>query len=164
MNDPRQNDRFLADVLGEGIAADFRAGLLRQTLRLARRRRHFRRMRQAASALAVLVGLGLLVWHRLPSRLGNAGLPAKPYKIVHTQPLPPAAWVATRPLSPANLLVSASMGSIVVTAKGGVPVREISDDELLALVPKPAALVRHGQHSAELVFVNPADRDELLRN
>ena len=35
---------------------------------------------------------------------------------------------------------------------------------LLALVPKPAALVRHGPHSAELVFVSTVDRDELLRN
>jgi hypothetical protein len=158
------DERFLADVLGEGISADFREGLLRETLRLARRRRHFLQMRQTASALAVLVGLGLLVWHRLPSRLGPAAMPTRPYTIVHTQPLPPAAWVATRPLSPANHVVSASMGNIVVTAKAGVPVREISDDELLAIVPKPAALVRLGPHSAELVFVNAVDREELLRN
>jgi hypothetical protein len=44
-----------------------------------------------------------------------------------------------------------------------VPIREIDDDELLALVPRPAALVRHGPRSAELVFVNLVDRDELLR-
>jgi len=164
VNDFHQNERLLTDVLGEGTSADFRAGLLNQTLRLARQRRRFRQARRAASALAVLVGLGLLVWREVPSGLRPASLPAKPYALVRTQPLPPAAWVATRPLSPASLLVSAKLGNIVVTAQAAVPVREINDDELLALAPKPAALVRHGTHSAELVFVNAADRDELLRN
>jgi hypothetical protein len=155
---------LLTDVLSEGTAEEFREGLLRETLRLARRRRHFRQARRAASALAVLVGIGLLVWRHVPTVLSPASLPAKPYTLVRTQPLTPAAWEATRPLSPANLLVSVRTGSIVVTAKASVPVREINDDELLALVPKPAALVRHGPHSAELLFVNLADRDELLRN
>jgi hypothetical protein len=160
MNDPGHNEPFLSDVLREGIPADFREGLLNQTLRLARRRRRFRQGRRAASALAVVVGLGLLVWQRLPSNLRSTGFPAKPYTIVRTQPLPPAAWVATRPLSPANLVASAMTGNIIVTAKAGVPVREINDDELLALVPEPAALVRFGPHSAELVFVDLARRPQ----
>ncbi len=164
MNDPRHNERFLADVLGEGISADFREALLHETLRLARRGRRFRQARRAASALAVLAGLALLVWRHVPAGPGIASLPARPYALVRTQPLPPSAWVATRPLSPASLVVSARLGNMVVTAKAAVPVREIDDDELLALAPKPAALVRHGPHSAELVFVNPSDRDELLRN
>lgn len=164
MNDPGHNEHFLSDVLSEGISVDFREGLLNQTLRLARRRRRSRQVRRTASALAVVVGLGLLVWQRLPSTLRPTGFPAKAYTIVRTKPLPQAAWVATRPLSPADLVASAKTGNIVVTAKTGVPVREINDDELLALVPKPAALVRYGSHSAELVFVNLADRDEFLRN
>jgi hypothetical protein len=164
MSDFRQNERLLSDVLGEGISTHFREGFLNQTLRLARRRRRFREGRRVASALAVLLALGLLVWHRLTSNLRPTGFPAKPYAIVRTQPLPPAAWVATRPFSPANVVVSAKTGNVVVTAKTGVPVREINDDELLALVPKPAALVRRGPHSAELVFVNLADRDELLKD
>ena len=164
MNEPGHNDRLLADVLSEGVAADFREGLLNETLRLARRRRGFRQVRRAASALAVLVGLGLLVWHQFPSVPAPAALPGRPYAIILTQPLPQAAWVATRPLSPANLVISARTGNIVVTANAGVPVHEINDDELLALVPRPAALVRHGPHSAELVFVSLEDRDELLRN
>ena len=65
-------------------------------------------------------------------------------------------WVATRPFSPANDVASAKTANIVVTAKAGVPVRELSDDELLALAPKPAALVRFGLHSAEFVLVNLA--------
>jgi hypothetical protein len=163
VNNPKQTERLLTDVLGEGNPADFRDGLLHETLRLARHRRQARQLRRAASTLAVLVGLGLLTWHQFPPSRGPAGLPAKPYAIVRTQPLPPGSWVATKPLSPAGFVASISTGNIVVTAKAGVPVREINDDELLALAPKPAALVRHGPHSAELVFVNLADQDELPR-
>ena len=94
MNEPRHNERLLADVLGEGVAADFRDGLLNETLRLARRRRRFRQVRGAASALAVLAAFGLLVWHEFPSSPRRMALPAKPYALVRTQPLPPAAWVA----------------------------------------------------------------------
>ena len=90
-------------------------------------------------------------------------MPTKPYTLVRTQPLPLAACVVTRPLSPENLLVSARLENIIVTARASVPIREINDDELLALAPKPAALVRRGPHSAELVFVSAVDRDKLLR-
>ena len=164
MNNLRHTERLLTDVLGEGMAADFREGLLNEMLRLAKRRRRFRQARRTASALAVLVGFGLLIWRQFPPGPGPASLPTKPYVLVRTQHLPPTAWVATKPLSSANLLVSTSHGNVVVTAKAGVPLRELNDDELLALVPKPAALVRYGPHSAELVFVNRADRDELLRD
>ena len=163
MNDLRQNERLLTDVLGEGTSADFREGLLHETLHLAKRRRRFRQARRGASTLAVLLGLGLLVWHHSPSSLGPASLPTKPYTLVRTQPLPLAACVVTRPLSPENLLVSARLENIIVTARASVPIRELNDDELLALAPKPAALVRRGPHSAELVFVSAVDRDALLR-
>ena len=164
MNDPGHNERLLADVLGEGVTVDFREGLLNETLRLARRRRRFRQVREAASVLAVLVGLGLLIWHQFPSGRAPVALPTKPYVLVRTQPLPPAAWVKTQPLSPASIVASARTVNVIATAGAGSPIREINDDELLALLPRPAALVRLGPHSAELVFVNPADRDEFLRN
>ena len=90
-------------------------------------------------------------------------MPTKPYALVHTESLPLAACVVTRPLSPENLLVSVRLRNIVTTAMASVPIREINDDELLALAPKPAALVRRGPHSAELVFVSAVDRDKLLR-
>lgn len=156
MNEPGHNERLLSDVLSEGVAAEFREGLLNQTLRLARRHRRFRQARRAATALAVVAGAGLLVWRHSPPGPGLASLPNRPYTLVRTQPLPVNAWVVTKPLAPANLIASARTGSIVVTAKTGVPVRVISDDELLALAPKPAALVRYGPHSAELVLVNLA--------
>ena len=163
MGDSDHNERLLADVLGEGITADFREGLLRETLRLARRRRRFRRVRGAASVLALVAALGLLLWHLSPPGRGPAGVPSKPYLLVRTQPLPQAAWVATKPFPRAGIVSSAATSQIVFTTKAASLVHEITDDELLALVPRPAALVRHGPHLAELVFVSAEDRDELLR-
>jgi hypothetical protein len=164
VNDPGHNDRLLADVLGEGVAADFRESLLDETLRLARRRRRVRQVRGAASVLAVLAALGLVLWHLALPRRGPAGAPARPYLLVRTQPMPRAAWVETKPFPAAALVASVATRSIVLTADAVSPVHEINDDELLALTRKPAALVRHGPHLAELVFVNAEDRDELLRN
>ena len=164
MNEPGHNERLLADVLGEGVSADFREGLLNETLRLARRRRRVRQARNATTALVVLVILGLLVWHQFPSGKSPLPLPAKPYKLVRTQPLPPAAWVETKPLTPSDIVSSVRTDNIILTARTGSPIRRLNDDELLALLPKPAALVRFGPHTAELVFVNAADQDELLRN
>ncbi len=164
MNEPGHNDSLLADVLREGVPADFRAALFDETLRLARRHRRFRQARGVASALAVLAVFGLLVWHELPSSPRCTALPVKPYALVRTQPLPPAAWVQTQPLPASWIVASVRTDHIITTAEAGVRVRHLTDEELLALAPKPAALVRFGPHSAELVFVNAADRDQLLRN
>jgi hypothetical protein len=164
VNNPGPNERLLADILGEGVSADFREGLLNEMLQHARRRRRFRQVRGAASALAVLAVLGLLVWDQFPSGRAPAGFPAKPYAVVRTQPLPPTAWVRTKPLAPASLVASVKTGNIVSTPATGSLIRELNDDELLALVPRPVALVRFSPNSAELVFVNQADHDELLRN
>ena len=164
MNEPGQDEQLLADVLGEGVTGDFLEGMLNETLRLARRRRRFRQARNAASAVALLAALGLLVWHPLLPGRGPAASPAKPYALVRTHPLRPAAWVQTKPFPASSILVSERTKNIVLTANAGMRVRELNDDELLALVPKPAALVRFGPHSAELVFVNAADRMELLRD
>jgi hypothetical protein len=163
MSDPRHRERLLADVLGEGATADFREGFLNETLRLVRRRRRFRQVRAAASGLAVLAALALLLWPHAPSSRGPAPLPAKPYTLVRTQPLPPAAWVQTQPLPASCIVASVRTDHLITTAEAGVRIRDLTDDELLALVPRPAALVRLGPHSAELVFVNQEDREELLR-
>lgn len=164
MNEPSQRNRLLADVLGEGIFADFRQGLLRETLHLARRRRRVRQVRSTASVLALLAAFGLLAWHQLPSGRSPFALPARPYALVRTQPLPSVAWVETRPFPASSIIASARTDHIVLTAEDGVQVRALTDEELLASVSKPAALVRFSPHSAELVFVNEVDRQELLGN
>ncbi len=164
MSDPGHKEPLLADILGEGIPAGFRENLLNETLRLARRRRRARQVRGAVSAWAVVAALGLALWHLSQPAGGPLTVPAKPYRLVRTQPLPRLAWVDTKPFPAADLVASVATRQIVVTAVAGRLVREIDDDELLALVPKPAALVRYSRHSAELVFVSAEDRDELLRD
>ncbi len=159
MTEPGHNERLLTDVLGEGGGVDVREALLHETLRVVRRRRHFRQVRAVGTALAVLVALGLLVWdHPRPGR-GPAAVPAKPYILVRTYPLPPAEWVETKPLPASCIIASVRTDHVITTAQAGARVRDLTDDELLALAPKPAALVRFGPHSAELVFVKQEDSD-----
>lgn len=163
MTDSRHNERLLNDVLGEGIAGDFREGLLGETLRRARRRRQFRQARKALPVLAAVAAAGLLLWHESVPGPRRASLSAKPYALVLTQPLAPAAWVNTQPLSPASQVASGPTANVIVTAVAGIKVRNITDEELLALAPKPAALVRFGPHAAELVFVSQQDGEEKPR-
>jgi hypothetical protein len=147
---PEQH-RLLADVLGEETG--FREALLGETLRLARRRRHWR---QVWHGLAGLAALALVVmggwWARQPKTLNVVSTIACP--VVCTQPLRPEEIVSTRPLMSDLRIASAATVPIVSTVLGSY--REIGDDELLALAaPRVAALVRHGPHEAELIFVPP---------
>ena len=62
MNRPTDHEHLLADVLAGEDGAGFREALLSETLRRARRRRHFRQARRAVPVVAGIVGLCLLVW------------------------------------------------------------------------------------------------------
>jgi len=165
MNPPADKEQLLADVLADENSVGFREALWTETLGRVRRRRRFRRVRRAASGLAVILGLAVLVWRNLPPPVVAPESVTRGYAMVRSRPLRPAALVTTWPLAANRLVASAPNGELVQTAPGGGQVHEIADGELLALVgARPVALVRQGPHSAELVFVNPADRDELLRN
>lgn len=162
MNDPREIERLLADVLGEGVG--FRDGLLHETLRRARRRRRFRQARRAAPVLGLAIVLGVLAWRFFPAGPGPLHAPARPYEIVHTRPLAPAACAGTKPMAPGCVVASVTTADMVSTAAASGRVREISDEDLLALAaPKAVVLVRLGPHSAELIFPDPADREALVR-
>jgi hypothetical protein len=166
MTDSRDNEPLLTDVLGEGVAGDFRERLLGETLRLARRRRRFRHARRAGSFLVLAIGVCLLAWQISvpPSKPARSNLHAKPYEIVITRPLASTAWIETRPMARVRLVASAPIGKVITTAAAGRRVPEISDDDLLALAaPKAAVLVRLGPHLAELVFADPADQETLVR-
>jgi hypothetical protein len=165
MNHPADNERLLADVLADDAAAGFRAALFGETLRLARRRRRLRQARRTMAAVVAVVGLAALIWRSLPPQAPTPQAAGRGYVLVHTQPLPAAALVKTRPFSPDRLVASVATAGIVRTTAISGQIREIGDDDLLALAaPKPVALVRRGPHEAELVFVNQEDRDSLLRN
>ena len=166
MNPPGDKERLLADVLADENAAGFRDALLSETLGLVRRRR------RSAAGVAGNVRRWRLSRHwacwcgescRRPRlrRGREAG-----YAVVVSRPLPLAAVVVSQPVGgrPYRRIRPERRRSSR-RPRAGRQCREIDDSELLALVgPKPAALVRLAPHSAELVFVNPADEEELFRN
>ena len=165
MNPPGDNERLLADVLADESGAGFRDALQSETLALVRRRRRLRQAWRATSALALVAALGVLVWRSVPPTAVAPGTGGRGYKVVVSRALPLAAVVVSQPVGAGRIVASARNAQIVQTASSGESVREIDDSELLALVaPKPAALVRLAPPSAELVFVNPADEEELFRN
>jgi hypothetical protein len=158
----RKSDRhpLLDDVFAENVPEGFREALLGETLRRVRRRRHLRQLRRAA---ALVVACGLVVvwaWQDLAPR----PLPPAPvakgversYHLVRTHAFPADAVVTTRPLVAWQFVASAGPVRVIPTTADNY--RVINDDELLALIaPRPAALVRLGPHSEELIFANPGD-------
>jgi hypothetical protein len=168
MNDPAKNKPLLRDVLRDDQTGEFEEALLSQVLMLAKRRRRFRQARRAVLSLAVLAGVILVLarqWAPVgsPPVVMTPPLP-KPYILVQTRPAPAGLIFQSRPLSPACVVVSAPTRQVIATAASAHHVRELSDDELLAMAHSPAMLVRHGPHLAELVFADPAAQEQLLRN
>jgi hypothetical protein len=160
MNHEPDNEQLLADVLAEAAPADFRETMLGVTLRLAHRRRRRRQTRRVTVWLVALGLLAVLVRQNFPAHplapVPVAKAKVKSYELVRTQPLSAGAIVVTRSLSANQLVASVATTEMVQTGNGSF--RVINDDELLALVAsRPAALVRLGPHSEQLVFANPGD-------
>ncbi|HEY5234508.1 MAG TPA: hypothetical protein VIK35_13345 [Verrucomicrobiae bacterium] len=167
MSDRNNKKELLNDVLAEASPADFREALLDETLRLARRHRHFRQTRQTIGVLGVFVLLAILGRQNWPAQsvvskpIAKKSTP-KSYKLVLTQQLPEDELITTRQSS-VQIVASISAVVQISTTSGGF--RQINDDELLALVSgRPAVLIRTGPHSEELVFANPEDQKGFLKN
>jgi len=156
MNRRTDNERLLDEVLADESGAGFDAALLDETLRHVRRRKQWRRAR-SIGALALVVGIGIAVWHRPTPRVTwpeIASLPDAHYQLVVSQPLLPSQVVTTSPGTAQPVLVSAVPLELIHTSAGGY--HEVGDDELIALAaPQIVALVRRGPHEAELVFLPP---------
>ena len=160
MSRKTDNEELLDDVLA--TPGDFREALLNTTLRQVRRRRRFRRMRNAAGVVAALALAATLAWHR-NAKLNPIAItpPAKKaveksYTMVATQPLSSDHIVPTRPFETPQIITSHATVEIVQTMAGNFHL--INDEELLALTAAhPAVLVRTGPHSEMLVFANPQD-------
>ena len=167
MNDSSEHEDLLLDVLAEENEAGFREALLGQTLKLVRRKRRFRTIRRASSGIAILAGLLILVWRFVPSPPIPPPQPsAKPYALIRTQPLPPGAIVQTSALHLPYVVTSSHDVQIIATSSAAAHnFRELDDDQLLELAgPSPVILVRHGPHSAELVFADHEARETILRD
>ncbi|MGA2660663.1 MAG: hypothetical protein ABSH34_24510 [Verrucomicrobiota bacterium] len=156
--DPAKN-HLLDDVLADAAPPDFRADLLRLTLEQVQSRKHRRRRNRGLLAAACLL-LVLAVAARLlsPPNARKPG-PDNPL-VVHSRPLDARMLVTTQPGGPGLVRSSASAIARITTSPTERMFDLVADDQLFALLGgRPAALVWRGPATAELVFLNPADRD-----
>lgn len=162
----RQNDneRLLKEVLAESDDG-FHEALLGETLRLVQRRKRVRMLQRAGGALAVVAIIVAGVWRipPAPDVRPPIGL-VRSYQLTVSQSLPASQIITSHPLTESQQVVSVATVSIVHTIDKLGTYREVDDDELLALAPQPAALVRRGPHEAELLFLRPPDPDESQQN
>jgi hypothetical protein len=158
MNRQTDNERLFSDALADAGPPGFRESMLGETLRLARRRRHFHQLRRGGVALGIVALLAVCLRPRTAPHSPTIVKTPADYIIVETHPLSANALVTTQPFT-AAIVASVPTTSIIATAQAGDGLRELTDDELLALAPAPAALVRTGPHSAELVLANQSKSD-----
>ena len=162
MKNRADQENLLVEILAEASPPDFRAALLAETLRRARRRRQFRPARRAAGVLAAAGLLAFLAAQPFFKPVAVSPPLARKmmrqsYELVRTQPLPANAIISTENFSETPSAASVPKVAEVATISGGF--RLINDDELLALLAdKPAVLIRTGPHTEALVFANPEDQ------
>jgi hypothetical protein len=163
---PRPETERLLDDLLAGDEAGFRDSLFRETLRAARRRRRIRQLARATPVLlALIAGLMLVRWRSAPPPGSTPVAAAKTYVLITSRPLPSSALVVTKPLAANEMVLPMASVQIIRTVDARESLPEIDDAKLLSLLgATPAALVRRGDHKAELVFVNASDERRLLRN
>ena len=152
--------RLLDEILEEAAPPEFRSALLEQTLRRVRRRRVVRQVQQGVVTMALLIGLPLLIWRTffLPGRDTHSSIPK--FAAVSSRSLTPSVLVETKPGGVET--VASSVGAVVIieTATVKDTPKEITDEELLALVAgRSAVLVRQSPHQAELLFLNAEDQN-----
>ena len=153
MNRPTDNERLFADALTDAGPADFRASLLGETLRLARRRRRVRQVRRVGIITALAAALAMWFWPRTIVRQPKTEPAIASYRLIETQPLSASEIVTTQPFT-SSIIASTPAPGVFTTADVGDGLRLLNDDELLSLAPAPAVLVRLGPHSAELILAN----------
>jgi hypothetical protein len=159
-----ENERLLKDVLADEAVDGFREALLSETLRHARNRKKGRQARRIGSVLVVLAAATLLIWRNLPQPRTRQPQPAFAppplnYQLTQTQPTPAPMLIETRPMSDRLVVSSLETANVIRTTATSGGFREIGDGELLALAPKPAALVRRSPHDAELILPKSADEE-----
>jgi hypothetical protein len=153
-----RNKPLLSDVLAEDSDSEFRTVLLDHTLQIVRRKRRFRKARNVAYASLMVTAVAFVSFHFLSHNPPISKRFETPYLLVRTEPLPGNAVLSTTPDQSTKVIASSSAVemAMVATSQHAGMLRQLDDDELLALLPSPALLVRRGPHLAELVFADSA--------
>lgn len=161
-----RNKPLLSDILAEDSDPEFRTALLGHTLQIARRKRRLRKSRNVAFASLTLAALGFVSFHFLFSNPPILKRFEGPYVLITTESLPAKAVVSTTQDHSMTVVSSSARAEIemVATSQNAGVLRQLDDDELLALLPSPALLIRRGPNSAELVFADSATNHVLFPN
>ena len=160
MKNQSDPDRLLDDIMTDAASSEFRAVMLEQTLRQVRQRNRVRQWSRSIAAVALVVSVPLLGWKLFVAPSKSSRSQSRSFGVVRSEPLNPSLIVETK-LGMVNIITSiASTAAFVETEPGKNLVKEINDDQLLALVTgRLVVLVRQGPHQAELLFLNPEDQN-----
>jgi membrane-associated protease RseP (regulator of RpoE activity) len=154
----RTTERLLDDLLEDAAPPEFRAALLDEALRSARRRKRARRFNMALSATA-MAGICLLsFWKMRELSTLPVHMRQSDPMVVNSRPLQPGQIVTTQSGSVGEIVSSASNFTEIRTSGSSGLYQEIDDKQLLALLSdKLAVLVHYGPHQAELILLNPGN-------
>jgi hypothetical protein len=150
----RPTKQLLDDLVEDSASPEFRAALMDKTLRSAwqrKQRRHFKLV------LAMTATAGIIAFAFLKTRVPTTAQdhPGQSESRVANSPKPDSVEIVSAKQNPAEDMVSPAscpVLTIVQTTASARP-KEIDDKQLLALLSdRPAALVYHGAHKAELIF------------
>ena len=141
-SDSRQ--QLLDDVLQE--EQSFHERVIHEMVRQARRRRYVRQAIRGTAALLVTGLTAALLVNRKsdlpsPAVANNVPVPAQHFAIVETR-------------VGSLTVLSSSPGAVTMVETVPKPVEQVSDERLLAMVARPAALVWRTPSQAELVFAD----------
>lgn len=154
----RPTEKLLDDLLEEAAPPEFRAALLDETLRQARRRKTIRRFNSALGATALVALLAFVFWKTHGPNVATNRIRKPDLIIVQSRPLNPAQIVQTKPGAVEMVSSLASTFTLVETHVSERLYAEIDDQQLFALLAgKSVALVHRGPNQAELIFLNSED-------
>jgi hypothetical protein len=150
----RPTKQLLDDLVEDSASPEFRAVLMDKTLCSAwqrKQRRHFKLV-LGMPAIAGVIAFAFLKTH-VPTTAQN-GPRQSESRVANSQKPDSVGTVSAKPDLAVGMVSSASSPvlNIVQTTASARP-KEIDDKQLLALLAdRPAALVFHGAHKAELIF------------
>ncbi|MFO1497619.1 MAG: hypothetical protein U1G07_04370 [Verrucomicrobiota bacterium] len=153
--------RLLNAVLEETASPDFRADVLARALGQLQRRRRQRLYARGIAVLGAFLAAGAGLWMSL--REGDtaptiAATPATAIPMLRSRPLEASAIVHSTANSVALVVTNSRGVRVIESASDDRAVREVDDDDLLALFKgRAVALVRQGPHEAALVLLDEAD-------
>jgi hypothetical protein len=149
------------DIARDAAPGGLEAQTLKAALGAVRRRKFIRRANAWAASVIALAVIGQLLFHSRTLKEAGRNRVTQTVAGVRSPSVAASPMVAAGPQSIRSTMPAAPVAE--GTADVGPAYSTINDRELLALLDGcPAALVRDGQGSEELVFVHPADAERFF--